>query len=94
MKKLSYLPSQDEVIVEISSLRDQPTLIKGPFKIWSDEKHLISGLAIGDLQRIFGEFRATRGIIKLGGLWRNVSITDADIKRARQALLAKLEERW
>jgi hypothetical protein len=40
------------------------------------------------------EFHSTRGIIKLGGLWRNLSITDTDIKRARQELLAKLKEQW
>lgn len=91
--RLSYLPSQDEVILEISPLAGQP-VIKGPLKIWSDEKHLISGIAIRDFQRMLREFHSTKGIVKLGGLWRNVSITDADIKRARQALLAKLEERW
>lgn len=92
--RLSYLPAQDEVIVGISPLPDQPTVIRGPLKIWSDEKHLISGIAIRDFQRILKEFRATRGIIKLGGLWRNVSITDADIRQARRALLAQLEEQW
>lgn len=92
--KLAYLLSQDEVIVEVSPLPDQPSLIKGPFKIWSDKKHLICGLAIRDFQRMIEEFHSTRGIIKLGGLWRNLSITDTDIKRARQELLAKLKEQW
>lgn len=93
--KLSYLPSQDEFIVEISPLPGQLTVAKGPFKIWSDEEHLISGIAIRDFQRMLKEFCSTQGIVKLGGLWRrNVSISDADIKQARRALLAKLEERW
>ncbi len=44
------------------------------------------------LQKILEEFRAHKRIIKLGGLWKDVSISNADIQRARQALLAKLEE--
>ena len=32
--------------------------------------------------------------IRLGGIWKNVKITDEDIKEAREDLLNKLEEKW
>lgn len=92
--KLEYKPSQDEVIVEISPLPKQPPFSIKEIKIWGDEKHLISRIAISGFRSFQERMLKEFGIIKLGGLWRNVSISDADIERSRQELLAQLEEQW
>lgn len=92
--KLAYLPSKDEMILEIGSVQAKPNMIRGPLKIWSDKKHLISGIAIPEYKKILDEFRKNLHVVKLGGLWRGIKITDADIRKARESLLAQLEEQW
>ena len=82
------------MILEIGSLQSQPNIVKGPLKIWSDEKHLIAGIAITGYTKILDEFRKNLHIVRLGGLWQGVKITNADIKKARRSLLAQLEEKW
>jgi hypothetical protein len=92
--KLSYLPSKDEMILKIGSVQSKPNVVKGPLKIWSDEKHLIAGIAITEYTKILDEFRKNLHVVKLGDLWQGVKIMDADIRKARRLLLAQLEEQW
>ncbi len=92
--KLSYLPSKDEMILEIGSVQTKPAIARGSLKIWSDKKHLIAGIAITEYTKIRDEFCKNPHVVKLGGLWRGVKITDADIREARRSLLAQLEEQW
>lgn len=33
-------------------------------------------------------------VIRLGGIWKGIKITDDDIKESRQAMLKKLEEKF
>jgi hypothetical protein len=92
--KLSYLPSKDEMILKIGSVQSKPNVVKGSLKIWSDEKHLIDGISITEYTKILEEFRKNLHVVKLGGLWQGVKITDADIRKARRLLLTRLEEQW
>jgi hypothetical protein len=69
-------------------------VVKGPLKIWSDKKRLIAGIAITGYTKILKEFRKNLHVVKLGGLWQGVKITDADIRKARRLLLTQLEEQW
>jgi hypothetical protein len=92
--KLSYLPSKDEMILKIGSVQSKPNVVKGSLKIWSDEKHLIDGISITEYTKILEEFRKNLHVVKLGGLWQGVKITDADIRKARRLLLTQLEEQW
>lgn len=52
----------------------------------------------GELWREFYNALVVRSeepkIIRLGGIWKGVKITDGDIKEAREELLKKLEEKW
>jgi hypothetical protein len=32
--------------------------------------------------------------IRLGGIWKNIKITDEDIKENREDLLKKIEDKW
>jgi hypothetical protein len=92
--KLSYLPSKDEMILKIGFVQSKPNVVKGSLKIWSDEKHLIAGISITEYTKILEEFRKNLHVVKLGGLWQGVKITDADIRKARRLLLTQLEEQW
>jgi hypothetical protein len=69
-------------------------MVKGSLKIWSDKKRLIAGIAITEYTKTLDEFRKNLHVVKLGGLWQGVKITDADIRKARRLLLAQLEEQW
>lgn len=92
--KLTNLPAKDEMVLKIGPVKGKPTITRGPLKIWCDTKHFISGIAITRYTEILGEFRKNLHIVKLGGLWQGVKITDADIREARRSLLAQLEEQW
>lgn len=92
--KLSYLPPKDEMILEIGSVQAKPDMVKGPLKIWRDKEQRIAGIAILEYKKTLDEFRKNLHVVKLGGLWRGVKITKADIKKARQSLLTQLEEQW
>jgi hypothetical protein len=92
--KLSYLPTTDEMILKIGSVQSKPNMVKGSLKIWSDEKHLIAGIAITAYTKTLDEFRKNLHVVKLGGLWQGTKIRDADIRKARRLLLTQLEEQW
>lgn len=94
MKKVSYVPSKDEILVEFRPFKGRPTKQIGGFKFWWDDEGNIYGLQIMQFMNEMDDFQKRRGWIQLGGIWKDIKITEKDIKEARQELLRKLEEKW
>ncbi len=94
MKKISYVPSKDEMLVEFGPIKREPTKKIGRFRLWLDKKGDVRALAIMPYEEELMEFSKNIHKIKLGGIWRGVRITEEDIKEARLDLLKKLEEKW
>jgi len=94
MRKISYVPSKDEMLVEFGPVKREPTKKIGRFKLWLDKKGNIRALAIMPYREELMEFSKNIHKVKLSGIWKGVRITDEDIKKARQDLLKRLEEKW
>ena len=93
MKSISYIPSEDELVLKFRSVKTKPTKQLGHFKLWWDEQDNICAIAISPFTEELREFEQKCGWIQLGGIWKGVKIEVEDIKEARQELLKKLEER-
>mgnify|MGYP007084739553 CR=1 FL=1 len=93
MKSISYIPSEDELMLKFRSIKRKPTKHIGHFKFWWDEQNNICAIAITQFTEELREFEEKLGWVKLGGIWKGVKIEEGDIKEARQELLKKLEER-
>lgn len=94
MKKISYIPSNDELVLEFRPLRKKPSKELGRFKLWWDNEGFIYGIRITSFMEELEEFKKNLNTIRLGGIWRGIKITEADIKEIRDDLLKKLEEKW
>jgi hypothetical protein len=94
MRKISYVPSKDEMLLEFLPIKEKPTKKIGRFKLWMDKEANIRAIAIMSYSEELAEFKKNLNKIQLGGLWKGVKITAKDIKETRQALLKKLEEKW
>lgn len=92
--KLQYIPSKDELILQIYPIKGKANKKIGPFKLWWDEDGNILAIAIRSYIKELKEFREKKGWIQLGGIWKGVKIDEEDIKEARQELLKKIKERW
>lgn len=94
MKTVSYIPSNDELVLKFRPLKKKPTKELGRFKLWWDDEGYIYGINIKPFTEELEEFKKKRGWIQLGGIWKGVKIDEEDIREARRELLKKLEERW
>ena len=94
MKSLSYIPSNDELVLKFRPLKKKPTCEIGRFKLWWDDKGQIYGIDITSFTEELKEFEKNLNTIRLGGIWKSVKITEEDIKEIRVDLLKKLEEKW
>ena len=94
MRKISYLPSKDEMLLEFLPVKKKPTKEIGHFKLWLDKTGNIRAIAIMPYTEELEEFRNNLNKIQLGGIWKGLKITERDIKEIRQDLLKKLEEKW
>jgi hypothetical protein len=92
--KLTYIPSKDELILKIYPVKGKPNKKLGPFNLWWDEDGNIRAIAIRNYRAELEKFRKNLNIIQLEGLWKGVKITEEDITKAREELLARLEEKW
>lgn len=93
-RAISYLAREDELRLELGSARRKQTKNLGSFKLLLDDKGGICGLIITSYTSELEEFRKNLHAVPLGGLWKDVKITDEDIRETRSELLEKLEERW
>ena len=92
--KIKYIPSKDELLLEISPVRRKPNKKLGPFKFWWDDEGNICTFAITKYTDELREFKKNLNIVQLGGIWKGIKITDKDIRKTREALLKRLEEKW
>ncbi|MDZ7292676.1 MAG: hypothetical protein ONB44_17755 [candidate division KSB1 bacterium] len=91
---LSYNPVTDEMLLKFTSVIGKPTKEFDRFRLWYDDEGNIHAFAITKYCEEVEEFRKNLNVIRLGGIWRGVKITDDDITEARETLLRKLEEKW
>ncbi len=91
---ISYIPSNDELVLKSRPLKEKPKKELGPFKLWWDENGCIYGIRISHYTVQLEEFKKNLNIVRLGGIWKGIKITDQEIREARQELLDKLEEKW
>ncbi len=94
MKAISYIPSNDDLILKFRPLTEKPMKELGRFKLWWDEEGFIYGIEICPFIEELEEFKRNLNTIKLGGIWKNIKIRDKDIKKVRAELLQQLEEKW
>lgn len=93
MKAISYIPSEDELVLKFHSVKKKPTKKLGHFKFWWDKEGNIYGIAITPFTDELKAFEERLGWIRLSGIWNGVKIGEQDIREARQELLQKLEKR-
>jgi len=64
-------------------------------EISEEEAKPISELVRESIQRYVSIYKHKhKDTIRLGGIWKNIKITDEDIKENREDLLKKIEEKW
>jgi len=91
---ISYSPSNDELILKLRSLKEKQTKEFGSFKLWWDEEGNINGIVIVPFTEESEELKKNLNIVRLGGIWKGIKITEEDIKEARSELLKKPEDKW
>ena len=94
MRVISYNPSKDKMVVKFRPAKGKPTIDLGHFKIWGDEDGTIRIMEITSFTEEREEFEKKRNTVKLGGIWKDLKITEEDVREARETILQKLEERW
>jgi hypothetical protein len=92
--KIQYTPSSDELTLINRPVGGDPNKEVGNFKLWWDNDGTICAVSITNYTEELEEFRKDLHTIRLGGIWKGVTITDKDIQDARKELLNTLEERW
>lgn len=90
---ISYIPSKDEMLLKFGPVKGKPTKELDRFKLWWDNEGNICAIAIKSYTEELEEFRKNLNTIQLGGIWKDVRITEEDIQEAREDLLRKLEEK-
>ena len=91
---ISYIPSNDELVLRFRPLAEKPTKQVGRFKLWWDDNGCIYGINISRYSEELEEFKKNLNIVRLGGIWKGIKISNLEIKEMRQELLRKLEEKW
>lgn len=94
MKSVSYIPDTDELIAEFRPRKTKPSIQIGHFSFWWDDKGNICAIRISAYLEEQRSFVHDLNQAKLGGIWKGISLTENDIKEAREELLRKLEEKW
>jgi len=90
----SYSSSNDELMLKFHPLKKKPTREFGRFKLWWNDEGNINGIIIMPFTEELEEFKKNLNTVRLGGIWKGIKITEEDIKKARNELLSKLEDKW
>ena len=91
---ISYDPSLDELIMKSGPLSSKPNKVIKGIKLWWNDRWGISGIAIADYTEEVQNFKNCRNKICLGGIWKDIGVTDEDIREIRKDMLKSLEEKW
>ena len=92
--KISYIPSKDELILNICPIGKRPSKKAGPLKLWWNTKGKICAVSITNYTAQLEELKKNLSTVQLGGIWKGVKISSKDIKEVRKTLLEKIEEKW
>jgi len=90
---ISYSPSKDELLLEFHARRGHSSVEFGRFQVWYEENR-ICAVRIKAYTQEIDEFNETLRRVRLGGIWKGVTISEKDIEEARAALLKELEGDW
>ena len=91
---ISYNPLKDELLVKFRPMKRKPSKVVGQFKLWWDDEGNICAIDIESYAEVLEDFRRNLNTVQLSGIWKDVKITEEEIKEAREELLKKLEEKW
>ena len=94
MSTISYDPAEDILRLEFVPAKGEPDLKSGAIEIWSNSEGNIYALAILQYTKQSKEFRKNLKTAKLGGIWKDIRITDEDIQATRDELLKRIEGKW
>lgn len=94
MSTISYDPAEDVLRLEFAPAKGEPDMRSGAIEIWSNSEGNIYALAILQYTKQSEEFRKKLKTAQLGGIWKGIKITDADIQATRDELLKRIEEKW
>lgn len=86
--KLSYIPSRDELRLELRPVQGPPTNSVGPFQLWADAKGNVQAIVITGYSKMAKQFRED---------YYRMSIhrVDSDvIAQSRRELLKRLERKF
>jgi hypothetical protein len=94
VKTIAYDPARDELVA--GSCRNNGGEMRefGPFKLCWDRRMVVRGLAIRQARQQLREFRRALRIVPLGGILRDVRVSDDDIRESRHDLLKRIEKGW
>jgi len=92
--RISYIPTKDELILNICPIEKRPNREAGPLKIWWNTKGKICAVSISNYSAQLEELKKDLNTVRIGGIWKGVKISSKDIKAARKTLLEKIEEKW
>ena len=93
MITISYDPVGDVLRLEFAPAKGKPDLKSGALEIWTSSDGNIYALAILEYTKLFREFRRKLRTAALGGIWKGIKITEADIQETREELLKRAEEK-
>jgi uncharacterized protein YuzE len=91
---ISYNPSKDELVVKLRPTKGKPSKVVDHFKLWWDAEGNICAIDIEHYTDALKAFEKNLRMVRLGGLWRGIEISEEKIRQARQELVEKLEEKW
>jgi hypothetical protein len=91
---IAYLPSEDTLLLKTGAVKGKPTKEVGSFKLWWEKDGTIRAIALQSYTEELKEFRKPLHTIRLGGIWKGVTVTEEEIREAREELLSSLEEAW
>jgi hypothetical protein len=89
---ITYTPSRDEMLLRLRATDFGPSLRGRGFRIWLDQRGNLCSFALTSFEQRLTEFRKTLHSTRLGGIWRDLRLTEKDIREARAELLQKLED--
>ncbi|OGF58612.1 MAG: hypothetical protein A2Y62_16700 [Candidatus Fischerbacteria bacterium RBG_13_37_8] len=91
---ISYNPKADDLVYKTRENNQKPNIKASNFIIWFDKELSLYAIKISNFNEELKEFKRNLNIVRLGGIWQGIEITDKDIEDARQDLLKIIEGRW
>lgn len=94
MNTISYDQATDALMVQFQPFTGKPNKDLGDFQLWWDEKGGYCAIKIAHWSTVWEDLHSKTRVVKLGGLWRGIRISEEDIKSSREELLRQLEAKF